>query len=176
MLSKKMLKALNAQLNAEWYSSYLYVSMAAYFEDLNLKGFANWMSVQAQEEHAHGQMFYNQLNDRRGRVTLTAIAAPPTEWESPEKVFAHVLEHEQMVTGLINKLVDLAQAESDHATRNFLQWFVAEQVEEEANADAILRQLNLVGDNPHALLMLDRELAMRVFVDPLATAGGGAAA
>ena len=176
MLSKKMLKALNGQVNAEWYSAYLYVSMAAYFEDMNLKGFANWMSVQAQEEQAHGQMFYNQINDRRGRVTLAAIAAPPTTWDSPLKVFEHVLEHEQMVTGLINKLVDLAQAESDHASRNFLQWFVAEQVEEEANADAIMRQLALVGDNPHALLMLDRELATRVFVSPIPAAGAGAAA
>ncbi len=184
MLSEKMLEALNGQLTAEWYSSYLYVSMAAYFESLNLKGFAHWMSVQAKEEWVHGEMFYAQINERRGRVSLKAIEVPPTEWKSPLDVFAYALAHEQKVTGLINKLVDQALRESDHATNNFLQWFVAEQVEEEAAADAIVQQLKLVGDNPHALLMLDRELATRVFALPAAATGtatalitgGGAAA
>ena len=176
MLSAKMQEALNDQLNAEWYSSYLYVAMKAYFESLGLKGFANWMGVQAKEEWVHGEMFYAQVNDRRGRVLLKEIAAPPTEWKSPLNVFEHTLEHEQIVTGRINKLVDMAAGESDHATNAFLQWFVTEQVEEEANADAILQQLKLIGDNPHALLMLDRELATRVFVPPVAGAEGGAAA
>lgn len=176
MLSERMQEALNDQLNAEWYSSYLYLSMAAYFESTGLKGFANWMSVQAKEEWAHGEMFYAQLNNRRGRVLLKHIAGPPTEWPSPQGAFAHVLEHEQMVTGRINTLVDLALSEADHATNAFLQWFVNEQVEEESNADHILQQLKLIGDNPHALLMLDRELATRVFVPPVPAAGGGAAA
>jgi ferritin len=180
---EKMLEACNGQLNAEWYSSYLYVSMAAYFESLNLKGFAHWMSVQAKEEWVHGELFYAQIHDRRGRVTLRAIEAPATEWESPREAFEHVLAHEQKVTGLINKLMDQAVGESDHATSNFLQWFVGEQVEEEAAADAILQQLKLIGDNAHALLMLDRELAARVFALPAVATGtatalitGGAAA
>ena len=171
MLSEKMLEALNGQLNAEWYSSYLYVSMAAYFESLNLKGFANWMSVQAKEEWVHGEMFYAQINARRGRVTLGTIEAPPAEWKSPRDAFAHVLAHEQKVTGLINKLVDQALSESDHATNTFLQWFVTEQVEEEANADAIVQQLKLIGDDPHARLLLDREVATRAFALPAAAAG-----
>jgi ferritin len=175
MLSDKMQQALNDQLNAEWYSSYLYVSMAAHFESLALKGFANWMSVQAQEEHVHGEMFYNHINARRGRVVLKAIDAPPTEWKSPLNAFEHVLDHEQRVTGLIDNLITAAGSENDYATQQFLQWFVSEQVEEEENADAIVRQLKLIGDDPHALLMLDRELAARVFVPP-AAAGGGAQA
>ncbi len=177
MLSEKMQEALNDQLNAEWYSSYLYVAMAAYLEATGLKGFANWMRVQAKEEWAHGEIFYNQINSRRGRVLLQPIAGPPTEWKSPQHAFEHVLEHEQMVTGRINALVSQALAESDHATNSFLQWFVDEQVEEEENADQILQQLKLIGDNPHALLMLDRELAARVFVmpAPLAAAEGAAA-
>jgi len=177
MLSEKMQEAFNDQLNAEWYSSYLYISMAAYFESVGLKGFANWMHVQAKEEWVHGEMFYAHLNDRRGRVLLKHIAGPPTEWKSAQHAFEHTLEHEQVVTGRINKLVDMAVAESDHAANAFLQWFVTEQVEEESNADAILQQLKLIGDNPHALLMLDRELATRVFVPPAAAgAGGGTAA
>jgi ferritin len=183
MLSEKMLEALNGQLNAEWYSSYLYVSMGAYFASLNLKGFAHWMEVQGKEEWVHGEMFYAQINARRGRVTLQAIAAPPTEWRSSQDVFQEVLAHEQKVTGLINKLVDQAVSESDHATNNFLQWFVAEQVEEEEAADEILQQLKLIGDNPQALLMLDRELTARAFSLPAAAVGtatalisGGAAA
>lgn len=170
MLSEKMQEALNRQLNAEWYSSYLYASMGAYFESLNLKGFAHWMALQAKEEWVHGEMFYAQINERRGRVTLKAIDAPPTEWKSPLAVFEEVLAHEQKVTGLIDKLVDQAIGESDHATNNFLQWFVSEQVEEEAAADEILQKLKLIGDSPQALLMLDQELAARAFNLPAAAA------
>ncbi len=171
MLSDKMQQALNAQLNAELYSSYLYVSMAAYFESLNLKGFANWMWVQQQEERVHADLFYGQINARLGRVTLKAIDAPATEWKSPLDAFEHVLKHEQMVTGLINNLVALAMGEKDFASNQFLQWFVAEQVEEEDNADSIVKQLQLIGDNVHALLMLDRELAARVFAVPASLPG-----
>jgi len=184
MLSEKMLQAFNDQLNAEWYSSYLYISMGAYLESLGMKGFAHWMNVQAKEEWVHGELFYTQIHERRGRVTLPPIEGPPTTWKSPRDAFANVLEHERKVTGLINKLVDLAIGESDHASHNFLQWLVAEQVEEEASADEILQKLKLIGDNPQALLMLDRELAARVFALPAvaagtataAIAGGGAAA
>jgi len=173
MLSGTMQKAMNDQLNAETYSAYLYWSMAAYFERLNLKGFANWMKVQAQEEMAHAVKFFDQLNERGGAVTLTAIEAPQTEWESPLAAFEHTCKHEGVVTDRINRLVDLAIKESDHASNNFLQWFVAEQVEEEASADEIRQRLKLAGDSPNALLMIDQALGQRVFVNPLTAGEGG---
>lgn len=174
MIDEKMREALNKQLNAELYSSYLYLSMSAYFQSVNLSGFANWMRVQAQEELAHAMKFYDYVNERGGRVVLPAVDEPPSEWDSPLAVFEHVYEHEQKVTGLINKLVDLAVKARDHATNNFLQWFVSEQVEEEASADEVVQKLKLVGDDPSGLFMIDRELGQRVFVAPAATAEGGA--
>lgn len=168
MLSKKMEKALNDQINAELFSAYLYLSMAAYFERLNLPGFANWLRIQDKEETAHGMIFFNYLNERGGIVELQAIEKPAFDWKSPIKVFEEILEHEQKVTALINNLVDIAIQEKDHATNNKLQWFVAEQVEEEANVSAILGQLTLVDGMGQGLLQLDRELKTRVFVDPLA--------
>ena len=170
MLSPKMETALNNQINAEYYSSYLYLSMAAYFDSVNLPGFANWMRIQQQEELLHALKFFDFVSERNARVKLTSIEGPETEWDGPLAVFEATLAHEQHVTGLINKLVDLALAESDHATNNFLQWFVAEQVEEEATADGILQQLRLMKDAPGGLFMMDRELAQRVFTAP-ATAG-----
>jgi ferritin len=161
MLSEKMQAALNAQINAELYSSYLYLSMAAYFEAQNLMGFANWMSKQSGEETTHGMKFYNYIHSRRGRVTLTTLEGPKTEWESSLAVFEDSLKHEQKVTGLINKLMDLAIAESDHATISFLKWFVDEQVEEESNVDAVIQDLKRIGDAPQGLFILDRELAGR---------------
>lgn len=166
MIKQKIQDELNQQINAELYSAYLYAAMGAYFQSINLKGFGNWMDVQYKEETAHAVRMYNYLNDRGGRVVLTAIDGPPTEWRSPVAVFDAVYKHEQKVTGLINDLVNLAMEEKDHATYNFLQWFVAEQVEEEASADEILQQLKLTADDTSALLMLDRELGQRVFVDP----------
>ncbi len=166
MLSETMQKALNDQVNAEYYSAYLYLSMAAYFESLNLNGFANWMRVQTQEELAHGTIMFNFIGQRGGRVILSAIAAPQTEWKSPRDAFECAYSHEKKVTGLINKLVDLAIRESDHATNAFLQWFVTEQVEEEMNASGIANQLKVAGDSPNALFMIDRELAARVFTPP----------
>lgn len=167
-----MEKALNEQINAELYSSYLYLSMAAYFESKNLKGFANWMRVQAREEDLHAMKIFDFINDRGGRVQLKAIDGPPAEWESPLAVFEASYSHERLVTDRINALVDLSLELSDHATNAFLQWFVAEQVEEEASADDIVKQLGLVGNDGQGIFMLDRELATRVFtpVDP----GGGA--
>ena len=173
MMDEKMQEALNKQLNAEVYSAYLYLSMSAYFHSVNLGGFANWMRVQWQEELAHGLKFYDYVNERGGRVMLDAVEAPPSEWDSPLAAFEHVYQHEQKVTGMINKLVDLAVEARDHATNNFLQWFVSEQVEEEASADEVLQKLKLVGDDASGLFMIDRELAQRVFVAPAATAGGG---
>jgi ferritin len=166
MLSPKMEAALNHQINAEYFSSYLYLSMASYAESLNLTGFGNWFRMQAAEEMIHMHKFFDYVLERGGRVKLTAIEAPETDWESPLAVFEQTLEHEQLVTSLINKLVDLAIAESDHATNNVLQWFIAEQVEEEASADGVVQQLKLMADAPGGLFMLDRELGGRAAPKP----------
>ena len=170
MLKEKIQAALGKQLNAELYSSYLYLSMSAYFQSISLPGFANWMRVQAQEELVHAMKFYDFINDRNGRVMLQKVDGPPTEWSSPLDVFESTYQHEQKVTGLINDLVNLAVAERDHATEIFLQWFVAEQVEEEASADEVVQKLKLMGDSSSGLFMLDRELGQRVFTPPAASA------
>jgi ferritin len=161
MFSEKMQEALNGQLNAELYSSYLYLSMHAYFKGINLDGFANWMYFQAQEELTHAMKFYDFINQRGGKVRLQQIEAPPGQWETPLAVFEATLAHEQKVTGLINALVDLALAEHDHATNIFLQWFVSEQVEEEESVGGVLEQLKLMGEAKGGLFMIDRELAKR---------------
>ena len=161
MLSDKMQEALNGQLNAELYSSYLYLSMHAYFKRINLDGFANWMYFQAQEELTHAMKFYDFINQRSGKVRLQQVEAPPWEWDSPLAVFEATLEHEKKVTGRINALVDLALSEHDHATNIFLQWFVSEQVEEEESVAGVLEQLKLMGDAKGGLFMIDRELAKR---------------
>ncbi len=166
MLSEKMVKALNDQINAELYSSYLYLSMASYFAEVNLAGFRRWMECQAAEEMYHAMKMYNFVNERGGRVTMKQIDAPPVEWESPLAVLEATLAHEQMVTGRINDLVDLAIAEKDHATNNFLQWYVAEQVEEEASVDEIIQKLKLMGDAQGGLFMIDQEMGQRVFTIP----------
>jgi len=166
MISKKMEEALNAQVNAELYSAYLYLSMESYFKSLNLNGFANWMRVQTQEEVSHAMKIYDFINERGGRALLKGIDGPPTEWNSPLAVFEAAYAHEQKVTGLINDLVDLAIKERDHATNSFLQWFVNEQVEEEASADAIVQQLKMMEKAPGGMFMLDRELGQRVFTPP----------
>ncbi|WP_028583482.1 ferritin [Desulfogranum mediterraneum] len=163
MVKKKMLKALNQQINAEMYSSYLYLSMESYFQSISLAGFANWMRGQVQEELMHSMKFYDFVVERGGRVTLDAIARPESSWDSPLDAFKAILKHEQHVTALINDLVDLAIDERDHATNIFLQWFVSEQVEEEASVGAIVDRLELIKDTPSGLFMLDAELAKRVF-------------
>ena len=168
MISKKMEKALNEQVNAELFSAYLYLSMEAYFKSLNLNGFANWMRVQTQEEVTHAMKIYDFIDERGGRITLKAIDGPETKWDSPLAVFNAVYEHEQKVTSLINNLVNLAIEEKDHATNTFLQWFVNEQVEEEASADQVVQQLKLMEKAPGGLFLLDRELAQRVFTPPAA--------
>ncbi len=168
MISKKMVDALNEQVNAELYSAYLYLSMAAHFENMNLKGFANWMRVQEKEENFHAMKFYDYILSRQGVVTLKSIATPPNKWKTPLDVFKAVYEHEQKVTDLINKLATLAQKENDHATGVLLHWFINEQVEEESNADANIQKLKLIGDNSSGLFLLDQELAQRVFTPPAA--------
>jgi len=165
-MDEKMVKAINDQINAELYSSYLYFSMAAYLDSINLKGCSHWMMAQMMEEQAHTKKFYDFLTARGGRVELAEIKTPPSDWESPLAVFENVLEHEQTVTGLINGLVDLALELKDHATNSFLQWYVDEQVEEEETADGILQNFKLNVDNPGGLFMIDKELAQRVFVPP----------
>ena len=166
MISKKMENALNGQVNAEMYSAYMYLSMESYFKSLNLNGFANWMRAQTQEEIMHGMKIYDFINERGGRIILKAIDGPPTKWDSPLAVFEATYTHEQKVTGLINDLVDLAIEEKDHATNTFLQWFVNEQVEEEASADEIVQQLKMMENAPGGMFMLDRELGQRVFTPP----------
>ncbi len=166
MLSEKMSRALNKQINAEMYSAYLYLSMAAYFESVSLSGFAKWMEMQTMEEMSHAKKMYDFVNERGGRVILETIEQPKTEWSSPLEAFEDAYKHEQYVTSLINSLVDLALEEKDHATNNFLQWFVAEQVEEEASADAIVQKLKLVGGKGNAIFMMDRELGQRTFTLP----------
>lgn len=161
MISPKMEDALNKQINAEFYSSYLYLAMAADFESKNLAGFSNWMKVQAQEEWGHGMRLYKYINEQMGRVTLEAIDAPPTEWKSALQMFEAAYKHEQMVTSLINKLVALANEENDYATQNFLQWFVEEQVEEENSAGTITEKLKMIGDSVQGLFMLDSILGRR---------------
>jgi len=167
MLSKKMNDAINDQINAEMYSAYLYLSMAAHFDSVNLKGFANWMRVQAKEEDFHAMKFFDYVLSRQGKVVLKAIDAPPLKWKSPLAAFEAAYTHELKVTSLINKLASLAQRENDYATGVLLQWYINEQVEEESNADGVVQQLKLIGDSS-GLFMLDRELATRVFTPPVA--------
>ncbi|MFH1138748.1 MAG: ferritin [Pseudomonadota bacterium] len=161
MLSEKMQDALNRQINAELYSAYLYASMAAWFQSVGLRGCAGWMSVQTREETFHAMKFFNFVQERNGVVKLTALDAPPAAWESPLAAFKDAYQHELKVTGLINSLVDLALAESDHASNIFLQWFVTEQVEEEASVDEVVQQLKLVGEAGPGLFMIDKDLGAR---------------
>ncbi len=166
MISKSMQDAFNEQINAELYSAYLYLSMATYFKEKSLDGFAKWMECQTMEEQYHALKMYGYVNERGGRVVLKPIEGPPVEWDSPLAVFRAVAEHEAKVTGLINTLVDLAIKEKDHASNNFLQWFVSEQVEEEASADEIVQKMKLVENAPGGIFMLDQELGKRVFTLP----------
>jgi len=166
MLTEKVKKALNDQVNAEMYSAYLYLAMSAYFDSIDLPGFAKWMKMQAQEEMIHTMKMYDYVIERGGRVLLGAIEAPPSEWDGPLDAFKATLEHEQKVTGLINNLVNIAISESDHATNIFLQWFVSEQVEEESNVTAVLQQLKMVGGQGQGLFMMDRELGSRPVPQP----------
>ena len=172
MLNPKIEEAFNRQVNAELHSAYLYLSMAAYFESETLSGMATWMRVQAQEEVAHAMKFFDFINERDGRVTLTQVEGPQTEWRSPLDAFQGAYAHECKITAMINQLVDLAIQESDHAANTFLQWFVSEQVEEEATAKSIVDKLKLAGDNSVALLMLDGEFGQRTFTPPPAESAG----
>jgi ferritin len=161
MISKTMQEAINEQINKELYSSYLYLSMAAYFENANLPGFAKWLHIQADEERGHAMKFYGHLVDRGGRVLLKAVAGPETEWKSSLAAFKVVQEHEAKVTALINALYETALKEKDYPAQVLLQWFINEQVEEEKNAAGIVQQLELIDAKGTAVLMLDHQLGKR---------------
>lgn len=161
MISKAMQDAFNKQINEELASAYIYAAMANYFEHLSLKGFAHWMTLQTREELGHAQRLVKFLNDRGGRVILEAIPAPPAEWPTPLAAFEDAYKHECHISKCINELSTMAVNEKDHASHAFLEWFVTEQVEEEANADGIVQQLKLVEGAPSGLFLIDRELAQR---------------
>ncbi len=161
MLSTTIQEALNIQLGSELASSYLYLSMAAYFETRNLRGFAHWMRLQHQEETTHALKFFDMLNDRGGQVHLPALPAPASAFESPLDVMQQALEHEQQVTASINHIYALAMAEQDYTTQAQLQWFITEQVEEEVTLTQIVEQLKLTGSQGPGLFLLDRELGAR---------------
>lgn len=161
MLKERVLAALNDQLNSEYYSSYLYLSMCAYFEAQGLRGFAHWMRVQSQEEMGHVMRFFNYINDRNGRVLLQSLEAPPAEWASPLAAFEAAYEHECSISRRIHDLARLAAEEGDWATGAFLQWFINEQVEEERSVGEVVQILRRIGEHPPALYLLDRQLAER---------------
>lgn len=170
MLSDKMLDGLNDQINYELYSAYIYYSMSAYCQTLDLVGMATWFKVQATEELMHVSKFFDYICDRGGRVKLKDVKGPRIEWDSPLGAFSDALKHEQSVTRRIHDLVSLAQSENDRSTENFLQWFVTEQVEEEASVSQIVGQLKIAGSEGPGLFFLDQQLSQRTFVPT--TAGG----
>jgi len=165
MITKKMESAFNEQVNAEFWSAYLYLSMSAHFSSAGFPGVANWMRIQAKEESTHAAKFFDYILERDGAAILKPIAAVENKWESPMSAFEDVLKHEQKVTSLINNLMHVAVEEKDFASQSLLKWFIDEQVEEEANVKAILDSLRMVQGNGNGMYMIDRELATRVFVD-----------
>lgn len=167
MMNEKMEKAFNDQINKEFYSEYLYLAMKSYFTELNLQGFVNWFDVQVQEEHAHGMGMYDYVHERGGRVVLDTIEKPVVEGKTPLEVFEQVLKHEEYVTSRINALMDTAEEVKDRAALSFLDWYLKEQVEEESNVGGVLATLKLIGDDKKALLMLDKDLAARVYNAPV---------
>ncbi len=163
MLNKRLEQEFNKQLNAELESAYLYLSMSAFLDSINLNGFSHWMKLQFEEEQFHAMKLYDYILDRGGRVQLSKIEAPKTEWKDVIDVFEDVLKHEQKVTAMINNLVDVSMEEKDHASVATLQWFVTEQVEEEAGVSDLLDQLKLIDGKGAGLFILDREVKQRVF-------------
>ncbi len=161
MLSKTLQDAINEQIKNEFYSAYLYLSMSAFFQEQNLPGFAAWLRVQSGEEQVHALKLYDHVLDRNGQVELKAISQPPTEWKSNLEAFQQVLEHEQHVTALINKLYETALAEKDYPAQVLMQWFINEQVEEEKSATEIVEQFKLIEAHASAVLMLDHRLGKR---------------
>ena len=167
MIPERMEKAFNEQINAETYSAYLYWSMAAYLHTLDYPGMAHYMECQAKEELRHAAMMYKYVLERGGKVKMATISAPPSEWDTPLHLFKSVLAHEEKVTGMINALVDTAMELRDHASHQYLMWFVSEQVEEESNAKANLSRLKKIGDNKQAMLVMDDTLGQTVPLDDI---------
>ncbi|MDD2489499.1 MAG: ferritin [Bacteroidales bacterium] len=163
MLSKKLEDAINAQINAEFWSAYLYLSMSADFASKGLPGFANWMEIQFKEEQDHAMKFLNFILSRGGKPELKPIAKVEKTWKTPLAAFKSTLEHELVVTKLINDLYALATEEKDYATQSMLKWFIDEQVEEEENAQALIDTLTLLDGNGYGIYQLDKELALRVY-------------
>ena len=161
MISERMAAELNKQINAELYSSYLYLSMSAWCDNAGYRGFSSWMRVQAEEEYAHAMKFYDYMLDVGGKIALDTIEKPQTEWDSPYELFEAVKEHELYVTKLINDLVAVAIEEKDYATNIFLQWFVTEQIEEVATASEIIDKFRMIGKNKESFYFLDKELGER---------------
>ena len=166
MISQKLQDAINAQINAEFWSAYLYLARGQHFEHEGHSGIANWFKIQFKEEQAHAEIFINYLNSRGGRVILAPIAEVPSSWDSPLAAYEHTLAHEEKVTGLINDLYAIAVEEKDYATCNKLDWFVEEQVEEEETARGLIDQLKLIGNNGLALYTFNQELAARTYTVP----------
>lgn len=166
MVSQKLIKALNDQFNYELLSAHYYVAMASYCSDQDLDGFANFFKAQAEEERFHAMKFYDYITEVDGRILVTDIKTPQNNFKSVTDVFKEALDHEQSVTKRVYGIMDIAQDEKEHATQNFLNWFVAEQVEEEANMKAIIKRLERLGNDGHGLFMLDQELGQRVFTAP----------
>lgn len=160
-ISVTMQKALNDQVTKEFGASYLYLSMAAYFAEKNLTGFARWMRLQAMEEAKHAMKIFDFVEDRGGRVTLEGVDRPPPDFPSPRAVFEHARDHEAVVSTGIHKLYELAASEKDYATQAMLQWFITEQVEEEKTSTQIVDTLRMVGENAPGLYMFDKELGRR---------------
>jgi ferritin len=175
MIPNKIEKAFNEQIQAELYSAYLYLSMAAWLETEGLEGMGRWMRVQAMEEQTHAMKFFDHILERGGEPELLAIEKPPVKWDSPLKAFEDAFAHEQLISGRINDLMTLSLAENDHASKTMLQWFVDEQVEEEDTAAKNVYNLKMVGDGGQGLLMLDREMGARVFTIPLSPEFGNGA-
>jgi len=165
MLKENVLKAINQQINKEYYSAFLYLSMSAWFENQGLQGFANWMYIQYREELTHGNKFFKYVHERGGEVILKAIDQVDTDFENVVSVIEKTLEHEEYVTASINGIMDIAIADKDYATQSFLKWFIDEQVEEEANVHEILNTLRLISGHGNGLMFLDKELKKRVFTD-----------
>ena len=171
MISKKIEEALNAQINAEFWSAYLYLSMSTNFAVKGNPGFANWFNIQFKEEQDHAQIFIKYLLSRGGKVALSPIEAVKTEWESPLDAYKDTLEHEKKVTSMINNLYALASAENDYATQSMLKWFIDEQVEEEETAQGLIDSLTMIKDNGFGIYMLDKELSARTYTQAAPLSG-----
>lgn len=167
MINAKLEEEFNEQINKELYSEYLYLAMKVYFLEQNLQGFVNWFDVQVQEEHAHAMGLYDYLNERGGKIDLRAIDKPEFKGNSPLEIFEEVLKHEEYVTSRINHLADVAEEVKDRAALKLLDWYLKEQVEEEATVSGVLATLKLIGEDKNALLQLDKDLAARTFVAPV---------